>query len=70
LFIALKDWRLRRARDGAVPAYVVFNDDTLARIAERRPREPGDLLSISGIGPAKLERYGDDVLDLVRAHAS
>jgi ATP-dependent DNA helicase UvrD/PcrA len=70
LFVALKDWRLRRAREGAVPAYVVFNDSVLAQIAELRPSEPRELLSISGIGPAKLERYGGDVLDLVRAHAS
>jgi DNA helicase-2/ATP-dependent DNA helicase PcrA len=70
LFVALKDWRLRRAREGEVPAYVVFNDSTLARIAELRPSEPRDLLAISGVGPAKLERYGDDVIELVRAHAS
>lgn len=49
-----------------MPAYVVFNDATLYAIAEQRPTTPDDLLDISGIGPVKVERYGDAVLDIVR----
>jgi superfamily II DNA helicase RecQ len=45
-----------------VPAYVVFHDSTLAAIAELRPASRADLADVPGIGPAKLERYGDDVL--------
>jgi superfamily II DNA helicase RecQ len=45
-----------------VPAYVVFHDSTLAEIAERKPRTLSELAGISGIGPTKLERYGEDVL--------
>jgi ATP-dependent DNA helicase RecQ len=48
-----------------VPAYVVFHDRTLAEIAERRCRDWADLAAISGIGPAKLERYADEVLAVV-----
>jgi superfamily II DNA helicase RecQ len=66
-FDALKSWRLERARADAVPAYVVFNNTTLAEIAERQPRTLGELALISGVGPAKLERYGEDVLRVLAA---
>ena len=59
---ALKEWRSKRARADAVPAYVVFHDRTLAEIAERRPRSLDQLAEIPGVGPAKLERYGDELL--------
>jgi DNA helicase-2/ATP-dependent DNA helicase PcrA len=62
VFAALRAWRLERARSDDVPPYVVFHDRTLAEIAARSPRTPGELAHIAGIGPAKLERYGDDVL--------
>jgi ATP-dependent DNA helicase RecQ len=62
---ALKRWRLARARDDGVPAYVVFHDRTLTEIAERRPASLAALASIRGVGPAKLERYGPDVLGVV-----
>src|SRR5580765_1172465 len=68
IFAALKQWRLERARADDVPAYVVFHNATLAEIAARKPSSLGDLASVPGVGPAKLERYGDDVLTaLVRA---
>ncbi|MEZ5100599.1 MAG: ATP-dependent DNA helicase UvrD2 [Thermoleophilia bacterium] len=59
---ALKAWRKERARADGVPAYVVFHDRTLEEIARRAPRDRADLSTISGIGPAKLERYADEVL--------
>jgi DNA helicase II / ATP-dependent DNA helicase PcrA len=49
-----------------VPAFVVFTDATLTAIAERVPADVGALASINGVGPAKLERYGTDVLDLLK----
>ena len=48
-----------------MPAFVVFTDATLQLIAEHKPRTPEALLKINGIGRAKLERYGEDVLTLV-----
>jgi ATP-dependent DNA helicase RecQ len=45
-----------------VPAYVVFHDRTLEEIARRCPTELWQLAKVSGVGPAKLERYGDEVL--------
>ena len=65
LFDALKAWRLERAKADEVPAYVVFHDTTLLAIAEQRPTTEGELAGISGIGPAKLEKYGPDVLATV-----
>jgi DNA helicase-2/ATP-dependent DNA helicase PcrA len=59
---ALKEWRLARARADEVPAYVVFNDRTLAELAAQTPRTIAELAAIPGIGPAKLERYGPELL--------
>jgi DNA helicase-2/ATP-dependent DNA helicase PcrA len=59
---ALKRWRLQRAKADEIPAYVVFHNSTLAEIAARRPTTISELASVPGVGPAKLERYGRDVL--------
>jgi DNA helicase-2/ATP-dependent DNA helicase PcrA len=66
---ALRDWRRERAKADAVPAYVVFSDATLEAIAAASPSSLVDLGRLKGIGPAKLERYGDDILAVV-ANAS
>ena len=65
LFDRLKEWRRKRAQADDVPAYVVFHDRTLAEIADRKPRDSADLAAISGVGPAKLERYADEILEIV-----
>ncbi|MDP9298149.1 MAG: ATP-dependent DNA helicase UvrD2 [Actinomycetota bacterium] len=67
LFDRLKEWRKRRAQADGVPAYVVFHDRTLSEIARLQPRDRSGLASISGIGPAKLDRYAEEVLALVAA---
>jgi ATP-dependent DNA helicase RecQ len=67
LFERLRSWRSDRARADAVPAYVVFPDATLRELAAVQPRSLAELAGIKGVGPAKLERYGDDVLALVSA---
>jgi DNA helicase-2/ATP-dependent DNA helicase PcrA len=61
----LRTWRLERAREAGVPPYVVFHDTVLRRIADARPATLAELSQISGVGPAKLERYGDELLALV-----
>jgi len=63
VFTALRTWRLVRARVDGVPAYVVFHDRTLQEIARRRPADLRGLESVPGVGPAKLERYGGEVLE-------
>lgn len=66
----LRAWRLERARADSVPPYVVFHDSVLHAIAEAQPASLGELAQIAGIGPAKLDRYGDDVLDVLARAAS
>ena len=59
---------LRRFREGArqgKPAYVVFDDKTLVAIADALPATLADLARVKGVGPSKLEQYGDAVLALV-----
>jgi DNA helicase-2/ATP-dependent DNA helicase PcrA len=64
---ALRTWRKTRSSEASVPAFVVFSDATLLAIAERRPTDNAALLSIPGIGRAKLDAYGKDVLGIVSA---
>jgi DNA helicase II / ATP-dependent DNA helicase PcrA len=70
LLEALKAWRSAEAKSRSVPAYVVFTDATLIALAEQRPADPSGLVAIPGIGSSKLERYGSEVLTLLREHAS
>jgi ATP-dependent DNA helicase RecQ len=62
LFERLRSWRIERARADSVPAYVVFPDATLRDLAAVQPRSLDELRGIKGVGPAKLERYGDELL--------
>jgi DNA helicase-2/ATP-dependent DNA helicase PcrA len=62
---ALRTWRKTRSTEASVPAFVVFSDATLLAIAERRPTDNAALLSIPGIGRAKLDAYGQDVISIV-----
>ena len=66
-FINLKAWRSEVAKSHDLPAYVIFNDATLAGIAERNPQTLEALQGISGIGAKKLEAYGQEVLRVVSA---
>ncbi|MBT0565632.1 ATP-dependent DNA helicase UvrD2 [Williamsia sp. CHRR-6] len=67
LFLALKEWRSEQAREQKVPAFVIFSDNTLIAIAEQRPADVAALVAIPGIGPKKLDQYGEMVLGLVAA---
>jgi len=70
LFGRLKLLRKQLATERHVPAYVVFSDATLLRIAEQRPASDEALLAISGIGPAKLQLYGRVLLETVAGDPS
>jgi ATP-dependent DNA helicase RecQ len=67
LFEALREKRRAIAREKNVPAYVIFHDRTLAEMARLRPSSLADMRSISGVGEAKLERYGNLFLEVIRA---
>jgi DNA helicase-2/ATP-dependent DNA helicase PcrA len=66
LFAKLRAWRKTTADAGGVPPYVVFHDSTLREICEHHPGSLDDLARVSGVGPAKLERYGRQILDVLR----
>lgn len=59
---SLKAWRRERAKADGMPAFVVFHDSTLEQIARSIPASVEELASISGVGPTKLERYGDELI--------
>ena len=67
LFERLRAWRLERARVDEVPAFVVLHDATLRELATAKPASELDLAAVKGFGPAKLERYGEDVLAVIAA---
>ena len=66
MFDRLREWRSRTSTAAKVPAYVVFTDATLVAIAETTPADEAGLAAVPGVGPAKLARYGPDVLALLQ----
>lgn len=66
LFKQLKKERLKIAKKQKVPAYVIFHDATLTKIAEVMPVSKSLLLQINGVGPDKLEKHGDQFLNIVK----
>ena len=68
LFDELRALRRRLADEQSVPAFVVFSDATLKAMAAARPADRQAMLRVSGVGPAKLERYGEAFLAVVRGY--
>ncbi|MCA8919668.1 MAG: HRDC domain-containing protein, partial [Planctomycetes bacterium] len=62
----LKAWRLQQAKSEGVKAFRVFGNKTLEAIAATKPATKDELLNVPGIGPAKLEAYGDGILEALR----
>ncbi len=69
VFEALRAWRTAKARALATPPYVVAHDATLTAIAEARPRSLAALRRVKGMGPAKIDTYGDEILAVLEASA-
>ena len=65
LYERLREWRRVRAQSDEIAAFMIFSNATLEEVAELKPRTPGALLEINGIGPEKLEKYGEELLELV-----
>ncbi len=64
---ALREWRSGAAKRASVPAYVVLNDSELVGIAARQPRTLAELAQCKGIGPNRLDRWGDEMLAALNA---
>ena len=69
LFQSLRELRKSIADEQGVPAYIVFSDKTLRSLAETRPSTPQAFLAVSGVGPLKLERYGEAFMEAVEGSA-
>jgi ATP-dependent DNA helicase RecQ len=67
LWQRLRAWRREQARAQEMPAFAIFHDTTLRRIAALRPADLNELAAIKGVGPGKLEKYGREVLSIVHS---
>jgi ATP-dependent DNA helicase RecQ len=63
----LREWRTAEAKRLGLPPYMILQERTLAELAQARPSNPNQLLTIDGIGPAKVEKFGAAILGLCRA---
>ena len=70
LWERLRAWRSETAKAHGVPAYVIYHDATLLELARACPGSLGRLRGVPGIGAAKLDRYGQALLEICRAHAA
>ena len=66
LVTRLKNWRGSLAREINIPAYCILHDRTLLEIAQVMPKTSAELQDIHGLGPAKITKYGDDILQIVK----
>lgn len=62
----LKEWRKRYADERDIPAFLVFSNRTLIDLANRRPKDTEELSRVYGMGPGKIETFGDELLGLFR----
>ena len=63
-----KHLRKRLADEIGKPPYVIFSDASLVDMAQNLPMEASDFLFVSGVGQVKLERYGDQFINLITQH--
>ena len=68
--LELDTYRKQKARQLKWKAYMVFQRSTIVAIDARRPRSHAELAQIPGLGPAKIARFGDDILAVVRRHTA
>ncbi len=63
-FNLLRDWRSQKSKKDGVPPYILFTNQQLADIVKKRPQSLAELTQIDGIGKAKSQKYGDDILGI------
>ena len=68
LFLKLKELRLSFAKESKLPAYTIFNDDTLKEIASLKPTTNEEFLRVNGVGPSKLKKWALPFMDIVTNH--
>lgn len=67
VFEKLREWRAATAKEQGVPAYVVFHDAALRDIAAQKPTSKSGLSAVNGVGESKLDRYGEQVIEVIVA---
>jgi ATP-dependent DNA helicase RecQ len=67
LFLELKAWRKAKAKELDLPSFVIFGDKTLRELAKKRPQNSDSLSGIYGIGEAKIESFGKDLLSILKS---
>ncbi len=65
LFNILREWRYKKAKNAGLPPYVIFTNRQLAQIVKKRPQSATELSEIEGVGKAKVEKHGDEILAFV-----
>lgn len=65
LYCLLKDWRRDLAAAQAIPPYMVFTNEQLAKMVELRAATKADLEKIDGVGDARIEKFGEQVLTVI-----
>jgi ATP-dependent DNA helicase RecQ len=70
LWEALRDCRQTLASEHDVPAFVIFHDKTLHEMLQYRPQTESAMLDISGVGQTKLDRYGEQFLEIIRQQSA
>lgn len=68
VFARLREWRKAVAEREGLPAYAVLTNEQLAELARKRPLSKGTLSDMEGIGPARIQKYGEALLEQLGAH--
>lgn len=63
----LKKFRLEISKINGIPPYYVFNDSTLEEILEKMPKCNEDLIKVRGFGKVKVEKYGENIIEIVNS---
>ena len=66
MFVRLRDWRKETAAGEAVPLYTIFMNDQLAAMVQKKITTKAELKEIEGVGDARIEKYGDAVLTILK----
>jgi superfamily II DNA helicase RecQ len=64
LFNLFRDWRSQRCKKDGVPPYVLMTNKQIADVVKQRPQSIAELMKIDGLGKAKAEKYGEDILSI------
>jgi len=65
LFQALRAYRLKKSREENIKPYMIYNDNQLKDMLHKMPKSKDELLNVTGFGPVKVEKYGEDVLRIL-----